>query len=280
MTEAALSLPTTEPQMHRASAYAHAFGGLMLRDICVLRREAAAFVVRTVMNPLFFVFVFTYVFPRIGQGFTTGSSVSFGTVILPGLMAIAIMFQGIMAVALPLAIELGVGGELFDRIMAPLPTGGVAAEKIVFSAVQSVIAAGVVFPLAYFIPSMPVHVHVSSWAFLLTVIVLAGLVSGAMGLALGTIAKPQQINLIFAVVVIPVTFLGCVYYPWALLHSVRWLQVLVLLNPLVYMSEGLRAALTPALPHMPSPVVLAALVLSLLILSWIGIRGFVKRVIS
>jgi ABC-2 type transport system permease protein len=47
-----------------------------------------------------------------------------------------------------------------------------------------------------------------------------------------------------------VVFLGAAYYPWAQLESLRWLQVLILVNPLVYMSEGLRGALTPQYGHM------------------------------
>ena len=57
--------------------------------------------------------------------------------------------------------------------------------------------------------------------------------------------------MLFAVILLPATMLGCVYYPWAALHNIRWLQIAVLINPMVYMSEGLRAVLTPVLPHMP-----------------------------
>lgn len=81
-------------------------------------------------------------------------------------------------------------------------------------------------------------------------------------------------------VVVPITFLGCVYYSWALLHHIPRLQYAVLLNPIVYMSEGLRAALTPAPPHMPSWMILGALVLSVFILGWAGTRGFLRRVIG
>ena len=111
--------------------------------------------------------------------------------------------------------------------------------------------AAVVFPLVYLIPATSVSIHVANWPLLIVVVLLASLTSGALGLALGTIVRPAQIGLMFALVVVPITFLGCVYYPWAMLHPVRWLQILVMVNPLVYMSEGLRAALTPDLPHMP-----------------------------
>jgi ABC-2 type transport system permease protein len=81
-------------------------------------------------------------------------------------------------------------------------------------------------------------------------------------------------------VVIPITFLGCVYYPWARLDAVPWLQWAVLLDPLVYVSEGLRAALTPEVGHMPAPAFLGAIGLSLVVLTWAGVRGFLRRTIS
>jgi hypothetical protein len=174
-------------------------------------------------------------------------------------MAVAIMFSGIAAVALPLAQEFGITREIDDRVMCPLPVAAVAIEKIVFSAVQSMIAAGVVFPLAYYMPATPVYAHVESWTFLIAVLLLASLTAGALGLVIGTSVRPQQIGLIFGVVVMPITFLGCVYYPWAALKSVKWLQVGVLINPIVYMSEGLRAALTPGLHHMNQRFILAML---------------------
>jgi ABC-2 type transport system permease protein len=263
-----------------SSLYWRAFWGLFLRDVSVLRREFIAFLIRTVMNPLMFVFVFTYLFPKMGQGFQSSSGASFGTLILPGLLAVGIFFQGIMATALPLSVEIGATREIHDRVMSPLPVTWVAIEKIVFSALQSILAALVIFPLVYFIPASPVHVHVWSWPMLIGVLVLASLVSGAVGLTIGTSVKPQQIGLIFGIIVVPVTFLGCVYYPWALLSRVQWLQYFVLLNPLVYMSEGLRTTLTPALPHMPVWVTFIALTICLAVLGWVGIRGFLRRVLT
>jgi ABC-2 type transport system permease protein len=194
-------------------------------------------------------------------------------------MAVAIMFSGIAAVALPLSQEFGVTREIDDRVMCPLPVGAVAVEKVVFSAMQSVIAAALVFPLAYYIPSVPVQAHVSSWPFLIVVLVLASLVAGALGLTLGPVVPPKQIGLIFGVVVVPITFLGCVYYPWAALDKIRWLQVGVLVNPIVYMSEGLRAALTP-LRHMNEGFILLGLVVFLVLLTRVGMKGFAKRVLS
>ena len=279
--------------VHRSAApmgvlYARAFAGLFLRDLHVLRREMVPFLVRVIMNPLLFLFVFTYIMPHMSAvaamnptaSMAGAAGANFSTVLLPGLMAVAIMFSGIAAVALPLAQEFGITREIDDRVMCPLPVAAVAIEKIVFSAVQSMIAAGVVFPLAYYMPATPVYAHVESWPFLIVVLALASLTAGALGLVIGTSVRPQQIGLIFGVVVMPITFLGCVYYPWAALNSIKWLQMGVLINPIVYMSEGLRAALTPGLHHMNPWIILAMLTCSFTVLTGFGIRGFLRRVID
>ncbi|HEY0161427.1 MAG TPA: ABC transporter permease [Edaphobacter sp.] len=264
--------------------YARAFAGLFLRDLHVLRREMFPFIVRVCMNPMLFLFVFTFIMPHMNGGAsmnpTAAMGSSFGTVLLPGLMAVAIMFSGIAAVALPLAQEFGITREIDDRVMCPLPVAAVAIEKICFSAMQSVIAAIVVFPLAYYIPSTPVVAHVESWPYLVAVVLLASITAGALGLTIGTTVEPKQIGLIFGVVVMPITFLGCVYYPWRALAPIPWLQMGVLINPIVYMSEGLRSALTPTLPHMPHAMILGMLTFFLILLTWLGIRGFLRRVIG
>jgi ABC-2 type transport system permease protein len=91
---------------------------------------------------------------------------------------------------------------------------------------------------------------------------------------------PKQIGLIFGVVVVPITFLGCVYYPWAALTHIKWLQIGVLVNPIVYMSEGLRASLTPGLGHMPEGYILLGLAVFFALLMGQGMRGFRRRVVS
>lgn len=265
----------------RLRSYAAGTWGLMLRDFRVLLRNLPPFVVRTVMNPLLFVFVFTYVLPHIGQGVQTGAAgVSYATILVPGLVAVGMVFQGISAVALPLSIELGATREIEDRVLAPLPIELVALEKLVFGAAQGILAGAVVFPLVYLIPVAEVSIQVASWPLLIVVILLASLTSGALGLALGTIVRPQQIGLMFALVVMPITFLGCVYYPWAMLKPLPLLQHLVLINPLVYMSEGLRAALTPQLPHMPVWAFLGALTGATVLLGAVGVRAFIRRTVS
>jgi ABC-2 type transport system permease protein len=145
---------------------------------------------------------------------------------------------------------------------------------------QSIIAALLVIPMAYYVPAKPVVAHVDSWLLLALVLVLASLLAGSLGLVIGSRVNPRQIGLVFSIIVVPITFLGCVYYPWAGLNKIRWLQVAVLFNPIVYMSEGLRAAVTPNIAHMPWWAILLALVFFTTALGRWGLKGFLNRVLS
>ena len=259
------------------------FVAMLARDIRVLRRQIGQFLTRTIMQPLLFVFVFAYVFPKIGQGFRGGSSgVSFTTVLVPGLIAVAINFQGIQAVALPLVQEFSYSKEIEDRVLAPVPVWMVGLEKIVAGAVQSMIAAAIVFPIVFLVHAKGAapKVQIHNWPLFLVALVFASFLASALGLFIGTVIDPRKITLLFSVVLLPITFLGCVYYPWATLSPLPWLQYLVLLNPLVYMTEGLRASLTPQLPHMAVWASLLALVGGSIGLSLVSLRTFTRRVVT
>ena len=264
-------------------AYLQTFGALLARDIRVLRRNFGQFLIRTVMQPLLFVFVFAYVFPKIGQGFHGGTNgVAFSTILVPGLIAVAINFQGISAVALPLVQEFSISREIEDRVLAPVPVWVVGFEKIFAGAMQALMAAGVVFPIVYLVhaPGEAPTVHVHDPVLFAVALVFACFLAASMGLFIGTVLDPRKVTLLFAVVVLPLTFLGCIYYPWAALSPVMWLKIIVLLNPLVYMTEGLRASLTPELPHMPVWAFMLALIGGSVGLGIFSLQTFRRRVVT
>jgi ABC-2 type transport system permease protein len=277
MSTATLATDTTAEEAH--VGIASAFRALLYRDLYVLSRNLKEFIPRTVLQPLLLVFVFTYVFPKIGQGIGGASgSEQFSTMLIAGVLASVIMFQGVQAVALPMVQEFGYTREIEDRVLAPLPVELVAIEKITAGALQCLIAAVIVFPIATFVPATPVHLDLN-WPVLLTIAPIACVMSAALGLMFGTLFDPRTVPLLFGIVVIPLTFLGCIYFPWAQLESIRWLQILVLVNPLVYMSEGFRAALTPV-PHMSLWAVYPVLLGFAATFTVVGLGTFKRRVLS
>ena len=270
-----------------AQASRTAFKALLLRDRTVLRRNLKEFIPRTVLQPFLLVFVFTFVFPKIGQGIgaTHGApgAGSFATLLVAGVVGITILFQGIQSVALPMVQEFGYTKEIEDRVLAPMPVSLVAFAKVVSGALQGLLAALIVFPIAAVVPANPVHLHVA-WPVLLTLTPLACICGAALGLTFGTRFEPRTVPIMFGVVVIPLTFLGCVYYSWVALTPIKvggvsWLKILVLVNPLVYMSEGFRAALTSA-NHMSLLGVYGVLTGFTVLFLYFGINGFKKRVLS
>ncbi len=266
-----------------------AFVALLQRDLTVLRKNLGEFFGRTVIQPFLLVFVFLYVFPQIGQGIggaggTAGES-QFASVLIAGVVGISIMFQGIMAVALPMATEFGYTKEIEDRVLAPMPVWLVAAGKVMAGAVQGLIAAAIVFPIAAVVHAKGVHAHLAiHWPILLTLLPLACVMCASLGLVLGTRVEPRNIGAMFGFIVLPMTFLGGTYYTWNALHHVKalgipWLQTLVLVNPLLYITEGFRAALTTS-SHMHLYIIYPVLLGACALMLWQGIAGFRKRVLA
>jgi ABC-2 type transport system permease protein len=274
------SVELVPPRGPRAASVV-AFRALLARDLTVTRKNLREVVPRTLLQPLLLMFVFTYVFPKIGQG--VGGRVgdatgSFSTLLVAGVIALVIIFQGIQSVALPMVQEFGYTREIEDRVQAPLPINLVAIEKITAGAIISFVSALVVFPIAAVVPSTPVNLEID-WLVLVTLMPLTCFMAGALGLTFGTRFEPRTVPILFGVVVLPLTFLGAIYYSWASLEPIRWLQIAVLVNPLVYVSEGFRAALTPA-EHMSLWAIYAALVGFTVIFTYLGLAGFRRRVLT
>jgi len=82
------------------------------------------------------------------------------------------------------------------------------------------------------------------------------------------------------VILLPATMLGCVYYPWSALHHIRWLQIAMLFTPMVYMSERLRAVLTPGVGHLAMWAILLVLVGGTVLIGYLGARTFRRRVLN
>jgi ABC-2 type transport system permease protein len=284
--------PYISSGVHRSSFAAGrlALGALLLRDVTVLRKDFGIFIIRTIIQPFLLCFVFLYVFPKIGQsvggsGAPANAESIFATVLVAGVVGISIMFQGVQSVALQMSQEFGFTREIEDRVQAPCPIWLVAMEKVISGALQGMISAAIVLPIASFVHARGVEANLSiHWLVLVTLVPLACLAMGALGLVLGTSFEPRNIGMMFGFVILPITFLGGTYYEWERLAPVKigawhWLQTLVLINPLLYVNEGMRAAFTNV-PHMHLYVIYPVLILFIIGFLALGLRNFRRRVLS
>lgn len=250
----------------------HTFLALLHRDLLVSVRDLFSFLVRTLVQPAFLVVILGNVMPRLGL-----VAPDLTTIMLPGMIALSMLFAGMQAVAMPLIYEFGYTKEIEDRLLAPIGLRTLAVEKIVVGALQAVLAGVAILPLGVYLMYGEVRLDFSHPIILITVVLGIAIVSAAFGLFLGALIDPQKIGLMMSVIVAPILFFGCTYYPWRGLEAVPWLQRVVLINPLVYASEGLRAALTPQVPHMGLVGIYLGLGASLVLFVIVGIRGFCRR---
>jgi ABC-2 type transport system permease protein len=250
-----------------------AFLAVLRRDVYVTGRELPSFLAQVLVQPFFFLLVFVVVLGR--GGFVAEG---YGEIMLPGLIALNAMFGALQSVTLPLVFELSWTREIDDRLLAPMPVWAVAVEKIVFAGLRGLLASLLMVPIGLAM----VDVGWPSEGLLpaLLMVVLGALLGAAMGLTIGTAVPPRRINILFAVIFTPLLFTGSVQYPWLTLEDLRWFQVLSALNPLTYVSEGLRASLVPAIPHIPLWVCVLVPVLAIVLFTLLGIRGFLRRALD
>ena len=250
------------------------FWALFARDAHVARRNFVPLLLQTFLQPMMFVFIFGRVMVRSGY-----MPESYKSLLLPGIMAISMIFTGVWAVAMPLIGEFQFTHEIEDRLLAPIENSWLAIEKVLFGAAQAVVAGLVVIPAAWLL-LRPVELNLLSPLTFAGVTLLVALLSASGGLALGCSISQTQIGLMFSMVLTPMIFFGCTYYPWSALGSFPILQKVVLVNPLVYASEGLRGTLVPQFPHLPVLAVIVALVIFDAFFLMFGLRQFRKKAVT
>jgi ABC-2 type transport system permease protein len=252
-----------------------AFLALLRRDLAVASRNAIPLLLATLTQPVLVVLVFGNILPRLNL-----VAPEFRTVMVPGLMAITMLMAGVQGVLMPLVIDLSGSREVDERLLAPIGVLGVALEKVVAGAIHSALAGLVALPAMMLLMHQVGGVSVSPrWLVLLPLIALSGLLSAAFGLTLGTQVQPRYSGLLFAVVLGPLMLFGCAYYPWVGLRVLGAFQYVFLVNPLVFMSEAMRAAVTPDVPHMPTALLLAGMTGFTALFTVLGARSFERKTI-
>ena len=251
------------------------FLAMLARDAHVARRNFVPMLLQNMLQPMLFVFIFGRVM--------TGSGLlpqAYKSLLLPGIMAISMVMSGIWAVAMPLISEFQFTREIEDRLLAPMKIGWLAIEKVVAGMIQALVSGLIIIPFAWLLLRPGVDVHFGSPLTFLAVALLVALFSAAGGLALGSTIGQTHIGLMFSMVVAPMIFFGCTYYPWSALAGFPLLQKAVLLNPLVYASEGFRGTMAPQFPHLSLTVVLVALALIDVALLGAGLAQFHRKAVS
>ncbi len=174
----------------------------------VARRNAAQLLLQTFLQPLLFVFVFGRV--MVGSGYLP---TAYRSLLLPGIIAITMVFTGVFAVAMPLIAEFQWSHEIEDRLLAPIDVAWVAIEKVISGMLQALVTGLVVIPLAWLLLRPGVEISIRAPLTFVVIIMLVAIFSACGGLVLGCTINQQHIGLMFGMVITPMIFFGCTYYP-------------------------------------------------------------------
>jgi ABC-2 type transport system permease protein len=251
------------------------FSALLSRDVAVARRNLLPLMMQVLLQPLLFIFVFGKVMTSSGL-----MPPAYKSLLLPGIMAISMVLAGIQSVSMPLIVEFQFTREIEDRLLAPIRMGWVAVEKVVAGMAQALIAGLVVVPAGWLLIGKGVNLSFAQPLGLAAVALAVAFFSAACGLALGCSVGQTQIGLMFTLVLAPMIMFGCAYYPWSALGAFPILQKVVLVNPLVYASEGLRATLAPQFPHLSMAIVLPVLLVVDGVVLAVGLNRFQRKALS
>jgi ABC-2 type transport system permease protein len=190
------------------------FGAMLARDAHVARRNMIQLILQTFLQPLLFVFIFGRV--MVGSGYMPKE---YKSLLLPGIIAISMVFTGIWAVAMPLIAEFQWTREIEDRLLSPINISWIAIEKVIAGMIQALVAGLVVIPMAWLVLRPGVDIRINQPFWFIAIIVLVAAFSAAGGLALGCSINQQHIGLMFGMVITPMIFFGCAYYPWSALNG-------------------------------------------------------------
>lgn len=249
------------------------FKTMVKRDLLIQVRDKWEFIFRVAMLPFMLILLYGYILPKIGL-----LPKSFPTQMFPGMVGMSILVTGIHGTAVPLTMDFNMSREIEDRLMAPVNTQVVALAKMFVGIIQSWIGGLIVLPLSLIFMgnSLDLRLNFQSALTLILILLLAAICSAALGLLVGTIIKPSQIAAMFPGFLMPLVFLGAIFFTWDSLTVIPIIKILVLVNPLVYVNEALRAVIAPQIIHMPIVYSILGIILSILIMGYFGGKRFMR----
>ncbi|WP_235783558.1 ABC transporter permease [Amycolatopsis orientalis] len=248
------------------------FRGLLERDLLITRKQLPGVMAQVLMQPLLMLLVFGKVLGALGY-----TPPGYPRLLLPGLIALNAFFAATQNASFPLAMEFTTR-TIENRLRAPVTLPWIVAERIVAASARGIITAVLMAPLgALLLGGLDWPLSGLPPALFFTV--AGALTGGAVGVTIGSLVSPARIGITFSLVMPPLLFTGSAQFPFPELTAVPWFRALCSLNPMTYVSEGLRGALTPEISHLPGWTCVGGLVAAALIFLPASLWSFKRRAI-
>lgn len=244
---------------------------LYLREMYRMKQVLLQAVVSPTLSTVLYFIVFG---AAIGTQVQTTNSIDYGIFIVPGLMMMAIITNALSASSSGIYFPRFVG-TVIDLVTTPISH----KEIILGYALGATTRALLIGCLVYLVSLVFVATPIIHPFLTLTVILLSAFTFSLLGIIVGIWAKDfEQLSLFPMLVVMPLSFLGGVFYSLDML-SPFW-QKITTINPIYYMVDALRYAMLGNATADPflSIFVLCALIFALwFLLSHLFSKGYGLR---
>jgi ABC-2 type transport system permease protein len=170
----------------------------------------------------------------IGSQMTEVDGVPYGAFIVPGLIMLSLFTESISNASFGIHFP-KFTGTIYELLSAPVSSLEIVLAFVGAAATKSVLLGIVILATA----TLFVPLHILHPAWMIVFLVLTATTFSLFGFIIGIWAKGfEQLQIIPALIVTPLTFLGGAFYSIAMLPS-NW-RTVALFNPVVYLISGFR----------------------------------------
>lgn len=256
-------------------AYIKIFFAFLWRDFYVYGKRVTKYLLNYgFIGPVLYVITFAYLQPRV----FFDSNVSVG---------ISTFIGNVSQILLSLTYTV-ISGVLYDLKkhkftqyqLSLLPVRLFVLKEILFAALWGTFIAIPFFPIARVLLGSSFATEHISWPTVFLMLFLAALCcSSFLFLATSLLTRTDQTRQLWMRVNIPMIILGGFWVPWHIMY--RFSPVLgkaVLINPLIYITEGLRQAIIGGPLYMSIAVCATVLVVFSIIFTLVGMQVFKRKV--
>ena len=207
----------------------------------------------------------------IGSRMREVGGVSYGAFIVPGLMMLSLLTQSISNASIGIYFP-KFTGQIYELLSAPLSAIEAVCAYVGAAATKSVgIGLVILLTATLFVP-----VRIEHPVWMIGFLVLTSIAFSLFGFIIGIWAKNfEQLAIIPALIVTPLTFLGGAFYSIGMLPPL-W-QKITLFNPVVYLISGFRWSffgIADVNVATSAAATLGFLALCIAVVSWIFKTGY------
>lgn len=237
------------------------------------KRLATLFTNYCILYPLIFAFAFGYLMPNI----YFGNNPMAATILLAGHAVINIL---VLAYATNMMLLFDFDGDRYiDYQITLLNPRVVLLQRMLFAGLFSALAALPFFPIIKLILGNNFVTTSTSWLALFAIIFVGALLCSTYTIFLACyISNPRSLVRFWLRVNFLLITLGGLFAPWHIMNTFSpILGYAVLLNPLLYLTEGIRHAITQSSQFIPTHICIIALMLYATIFMLLAWYYFKKR---